>query len=283
MKKITLLLLLINSITYAVWSSFAHVTPDTEKEYELSIAFTSVKNKKNTYCVKLNAIDYDQKHAWLITATKELSPKEQNFRNFIWNTATNRKEKLTKNELYPKGKKDNLYYEIEISSNKICSSFIYIDFPSITFDGGYYYSIDLKSYLLKFEENNNLKNKEYIAGVILPTSNGHYVPYSSDGKATSGWTPTEKQIIKAQLIILKYIEKSNKVIYNNINKYRCQYFGIIVNGKKRIYCNFFWLTAFRKNWQTKPVIVDDGGNHYFQLEYDVETEKCLNFLTNCNG
>ena len=128
----------------------------------------------------------------------------------------------------------------------------------------------------------NTSNMKHISGSILSTTNGHYVPYSSDGK-TTGWTPTTEQIKKAQPVILNFIKKSNKEIYNNINKYRCQYFGIIVNGKKRIYCNVFRLTKFHKNWKTKPVIVDDGGNHYFQLEYDVVTGKCLNFSINGNG
>ena len=126
-------------------------------------------------------------------------------------------------------------------------------------------------------------NMKHISGAILPTTNGHYVPYSPDGKITGGWTPTAEQIIKVQPSLLKYIEKSNKIIYNNINNYRCQFFGIIVNEKKRIYCNFFWITDFYKDWQTKPVIVDDGGNHYFQLEYDVKTGKCLNFSVNGVG
>jgi len=155
-KKIILFFLLaITGFCYASWSAFAHVTPETEKKYEFSVKLTPVKNKKNTYRVKLNAIGYDEKHAWLITAPKEVSPEKQDFRNFIWYPKSVKKEKLKKTELYPKGKKDNLYYEIEISSNKIYSSYIYIDFPSQVCDGGYYYSIDLKSYLLKFKNNNN--------------------------------------------------------------------------------------------------------------------------------
>jgi hypothetical protein len=156
MKKILLFFLLeITGFCYADWSAFAHVTPETEKEYEVSVKLTSVKNKKNTYHVKVNAIGYDEKHAWLITAPKDVKPEEQDFRNFIWYPKSVKKEKLKKTELHPKGKKNNLYYEIEISSNKIYSSYIYIDFPSPIEDGGYYYSIDLKSYLLKFKNNNN--------------------------------------------------------------------------------------------------------------------------------
>jgi hypothetical protein len=107
--------------------------------------------------------------------------------------------------------------------------------------------------------------QEQITGVILPTSKGHYLPYSNDGKPTGGWKLSKAMIKKAQPVILEYIKDSDKEIFENLDQYRCQYFGIIINGKKRIYCNFFWLTEDKKDWRTNPIVVDDGGNWYFQL------------------
>ena len=122
--------------------------------------------------------------------------------------------------------------------------------------------------------------QEQVTGVILPTSRGHYLPDSNDGRPTGGWKPSKAVIKRAQPVILEYIKDSDKEIFENLDQYRCQYFGIIINGKKRIYCNCFWFTEDRRNWRTKPVVVLDGGNWYFQLEYDVETAKCLNFTVN---
>ncbi len=122
--------------------------------------------------------------------------------------------------------------------------------------------------------------QEPITGVILPTSSGHYLPDSNDGRPARGWKPSKAVIKRAQPVILEYIKDSDQEIFENLDHYRCQYFGIIVDGKKRIYCNFFWFTEDRRNWRTKPVVVLDGGNWYFQLEYDVETAKCLNFAVN---
>ena len=121
--------------------------------------------------------------------------------------------------------------------------------------------------------------QKFITGAILHVSKDS-IPYSLDGKPPKTWTPTEEFIQQIQPDILKYIQISNKEIFRNINKYRCQYFGIIVNGQKRIYCNFFWFTKEDKNWKTSPVVYFDGGNYYFQLEYDVEERKCLNFTVN---
>ncbi len=119
--------------------------------------------------------------------------------------------------------------------------------------------------------------QKQIIGVVLPITNGHYV----HGRAVGDWMPTEEQLRKAQPIILDYIKQSDERIFHRLNKYRCQYFGIRVNCHKRIYCNFFWLTVdTKKYWQTKQVFVLGGGSRYFQLEYDIETEKCLNFLIN---
>lgn len=123
-------------------------------------------------------------------------------------------------------------------------------------------------------------NQKQITGVVLPTSAGHYLPLSNDGIPSGGWKPSEAIIKKAQPVILEYIKNSDEKIFKNLDQYRCQYFGIIINGKRRIYCNFFWLPEYGENWRSNPVIVDDGGNWYFQLEYDIETGNCLNFSVN---
>ncbi len=119
-----------------------------------------------------------------------------------------------------------------------------------------------------------------ITGAILPTSEGHYLPYSINGRPTAGWKLTEESIRKAEPVILAFLKNAEKNIYQIIEQYRCQYFGIIVNGKKRIYCNFFRIEKYEEKWRTKPLIVVDGGSNFFQLEYDIETDKCLNFTIN---
>ena len=121
---------------------------------------------------------------------------------------------------------------------------------------------------------------ELINGAVLPTSGNHYVPYSIDGRPTGGWRPSRATIEKAEPVILEYIKDSDQEIFEHLDQYRCQYFGIIVDGRKRIYCNFFWYTENKKDWRTRPIVVMDGGNWYFQLEYDVETDRCLNFAVN---
>lgn len=121
---------------------------------------------------------------------------------------------------------------------------------------------------------------EDIKGVILPTSEGQYLPYSIDGKPSKGWMISQDIVDNAQPIILQYIKIKDKEIYININRYRCQYFGIKINGKKRIYCNFIWHQNYNMDWHTNPIIVKDGGKHYFQIEYDVDSNTCIKFSIN---
>ena len=119
-----------------------------------------------------------------------------------------------------------------------------------------------------------------ITGVVLPRSSAHFLPDSRDGKPIGAWTPSQAAIKLAEPAILEYIKESDQDIFENLDQYRCQYFGIIVAGKKRIYCNFFWFTEESQDWRTRPIFALDGGSWYFQLEYDVETGQCLNFAVN---
>ena len=70
-----------------------------------------------------------------------------------------------------------------------------------------------------------------------------------------------------------------KNIHENLSKYNVQFIGIISNGKKRIYCNFL-PSRFGDDWKNDFVFVFDGGFWFWQIEYDIETGKCLNFQSN---
>lgn len=112
-----------------------------------------------------------------------------------------------------------------------------------------------------------------IQGIILPSDQISWI-------SPEGWTPTQEDIDAAEPAIAAFIKTKNDKIHSNLDKYRCQYFGIYKDKRKRIYCIFFYFTADRKDWKSKAVIVKDGGDSYFQLEYDMENKACLNFRVN---
>jgi hypothetical protein len=67
-----------------------------------------------------------------------------------------------------------------------------------------------------------------------------------------------------------------------------QYAGLIVGGRKIVYVNVFPndMTDFdgkkpvRYDWKSKPVIVCDGGDNFFGIEYDPETKTFSHFEFN---
>ena len=129
-------------------------------------------------------------------------------------------------------------------------------------------------------------NTDGVEGVIFPASKADFVAFESGRKDLQYWTPTKSDITAAMPRIKEFLVKQAPTIANKLQKYRCQYFGIVVEGKKIIYCNFFYRDGFfqrgghDKAWQTKPVFVFDGGDWYFQLEYDTESKQCINFQVN---
>ncbi len=124
-------------------------------------------------------------------------------------------------------------------------------------------------------------SQSVIQGVILPATEEFGFPWSKDGKPEGIWLPTGEMVRQAEPVIAKYIREQDAGIFGNIESYRCQYIGILIKGKKRIYCNFFWLDEWEdENWEKEPLFVMDGGDAYFQLEYDVESGQCLHFSVN---
>lgn len=64
--------------------------------------------------------------------------------------------------------------------------------------------------------------------------------------------------------------------------YRAQYVGLL-SGKKRIlHANFFLDPKGEKfkDWLTQPILVEDGGNSFFYVEYDVDEKDYLFIMVN---
>ena len=119
-------------------------------------------------------------------------------------------------------------------------------------------------------------------GVIFPASKADFVAYNTGRKVMQYWTPAETDIAEATPHIRAFLITQSPSIASRLPTYRCQYFGVIIDGKRRIYCNFFPVDDAWPDWdwQTDPLSVDDGGDSYFQVEYEIETKRCLNFMVN---
>jgi len=119
-----------------------------------------------------------------------------------------------------------------------------------------------------------------VEGVIFPASQANSVGVATGRKGLTYWTPSELDVAGAFPKIQAFLKSEAPSIAARLTQYRCQYFGIVVGGKKRIYCNFFRRDGGIANWKSEPLFVLDGGEWYFQLEYDLESEKCLDLRIN---
>src|SRR6185295_9968804 len=106
-------------------------------------------------------------------------------------------------------------------------------------------------------------------------------------QATEFWTPTKEEVLKAEQKIEEYLRSDSARhvdLSRKLPNYKRQYVGIIVNGHKRIFCNFLCSSAFfLSEYVFVPIVVDDGGECFFRIEYDLVDKKCYNFNANGNA
>jgi hypothetical protein len=115
----------------------------------------------------------------------------------------------------------------------------------------------------------SLKGKNW---VILPGAENE-VP----GKAGSkGWTPSEKEAMKAEEIARGCLKKDAPRICQNLDRYKRQFVGLIVDGKKAVWINYFHdVDGNIKDWKKELVIVKDGGEDFFEIKVDLESASCF--------
>ncbi len=127
--------------------------------------------------------------------------------------------------------------------------------------------------------------------VVLPISTQLYLPDYKD--KTTRWLPTEKQVDESLASVLKFLRDNKlhnqlypyyknqiKKILKHFSNYRVQLVGGTVNRKKRIWLNFFLVDTDFKDWKQRPIIVLDGGYHFWQIEYTIDGKQCINFRVN---
>lgn len=160
LRIIAFLLMLVSCETYAIFGRTVYVTPETEIGYGIKVQFTDIEERKNTYRVQLRAVGYDDKYAWLTVATEKIAKVERTLL-FGMGVLPITDKILIRVKLHPINRDNDLYYEIEISSEHVRNGYIYIGFQQIDgvhiYDGGYRYLIDLGAYAdrhqrLKVEE-----------------------------------------------------------------------------------------------------------------------------------
>ena len=105
------------------------------------------------------------------------------------------------------------------------------------------------------------------------------------------FTPTKEEIFEAEKALKSKLKEANRnlenqynspIIHRNLKKYKRQYFGYINgNGEKVLYINSLWSKPIKeKRWLNQLIIVSDGGSHYWNIEYNLETDELIKLSVN---
>ena len=92
------------------------------------------------------------------------------------------------------------------------------------------------------------------------------------------YTPTKEEVEKGLNVIGVFLDEQSSI--RDLGEYKTQVIGYINNsGEKVMYVNYFCST-FGADWTKEFVSVDDGGNCFFQVKVNLDTENTFDFYVN---
>jgi hypothetical protein len=112
-------------------------------------------------------------------------------------------------------------------------------------------------------------------GAIVPQERAaEFVKALSGTDRKEYWTPAKEDVAKLEekieFHLRKVSDKRSPALWSKLHDYKRQYAGIVEGGRKKIYANFFCNSAKITDWKARPVAVEDGGDCFFQIKYDIE-------------
>lgn len=108
-----------------------------------------------------------------------------------------------------------------------------------------------------------------------------------DEPADGSWMPTVEEVMGLEAGLADYLQAEDVLVWpvgkpplwERLPDYTRQYFGLMQEGKRLIYGNYF-CDPFNSPWQEMPVVVADGGDCYFQVVYNVDTQIFMQLTVN---
>jgi len=99
------------------------------------------------------------------------------------------------------------------------------------------------------------------------------------------WAPSADDIFKLEEGLAAYLSQNSDYffrqppVWERLDGYQRQYIGLERGGRQIIYGNYF-CNNLGMDWQKRLVIVDDGGDCYFQVEYDAKSGLFIKLMVN---
>jgi hypothetical protein len=88
------------------------------------------------------------------------------------------------------------------------------------------------------------------------------------------WTPSRDDVLAFEDRLGPYLQEAAPQTgfgaLKDLEEYRRQYVGMVVDGQRVIYAVFF-CSDHHADWEQEIVFVLDGGSCYFEVKYDVQT------------
>ena len=116
-------------------------------------------------------------------------------------------------------------------------------------------------------------------GVILAAGNASVDGYEH-GAITRYWTPGLPEVLRAEEGVPGYLARMSSSLSGKFSSYIRQYTGFYHQGRKLIFIQFLCWPPSTPGWRCQRVAVDDGGDCYFSLEYDVASGEYRNLRIN---
>ncbi|HTA82262.1 MAG TPA: hypothetical protein VK783_05000 [Bacteroidia bacterium] len=116
---------------------------------------------------------------------------------------------------------------------------------------------------------------------IFPKAN---TDLTTGNRFTPGFPDIDKaeHALVEQLLIQRDTTKRLADINRHLKKYKRQYFGYTgKDGHKVLYINLFWDDkAYIKNWLKQMIMVQGGSTSYWNIKYDLDTNKLFDLQIN---
>jgi len=117
-------------------------------------------------------------------------------------------------------------------------------------------------------------------GCVLAPRDGYRFALNCDAV----WLPSAAQIAAAERGLAAFVADEEPELARKLPSYYRQYLGIVRDGRRLIYINVMHQESLTEDPEIDPtkelIFVSDGGDWYFQLEYDVATGRYLEFGVN---
>jgi hypothetical protein len=124
-----------------------------------------------------------------------------------------------------------------------------------------------------------------VSAVVLPENIAEGSLAALGIKTEGLWMPGRADVVSLEIALPAFLQFNAQLfhqdppIWERLEGYKRQYIGIIENGKKVILANFF-CQAKGVDWQKQFVHIQDGGECYFRLKFEVDTRRFFDLVVN---